>query len=222
MPSNAPIPASASWALALHRFNIRYRHLRRRLVTRWYYQRLFGSMGPDCIVGRHSFVGHPERFFLGTRIQIRDGARLEAVTEYQGRQYDPIVSIGNDCTFEQGLHLVCGERITFGCKVAVTEYVGIFDIWHPYDDPTIPIVDHPIRTAPVSIGDHSLIGMGAVVQPGVTIGRHCLIGANAVVTKNIPDFSIAVGQPARVIRRFDPHSGRWVREPEAPVHPVDS
>ncbi len=142
--------------------------------------------------------------------------------DYKGRPAAPVVVIGDDCTFEQGLHLVCGERITIGRKVAVTEYVGIFDIWHPYDDPALPIVDQPIRTAPVSIGDHSVIGIGAVVQPGVVIGRHCMIGANAVVTKSIPDFSIAVGQPARVIRRFDFAINRWVREPysaQAPDRP---
>jgi acetyltransferase-like isoleucine patch superfamily enzyme len=68
----------------------------------------------------------------------------------------------------------------------------------------------------VVIEDHCLIGMGAVIQPGVTIGRHCVIGANAVVTRNIPEYSVAVGSPARVIRRYDRTRGAWVRVSEAP------
>jgi acetyltransferase-like isoleucine patch superfamily enzyme len=64
-------------------------------------------------------------------------------------------------------------------------------------------VDQPLRTAPVRVGDETLIGMGAVIQPGVTIGKHCVIGANSVATKDVPNYSIAVGAPARVVKRFD-------------------
>jgi acetyltransferase-like isoleucine patch superfamily enzyme len=61
----------------------------------------------------------------------------------------------------------------------------------------------------VVIGDGSWLGHGAVVLPGVTIGKHVVIGANSVVTKDIPDFSVAVGSPARVIRQYDETLG-WV------------
>jgi acetyltransferase-like isoleucine patch superfamily enzyme len=46
--------------------------------------------------------------------------------------------------------------------------------------------------------------------PGVTIGQHVVIGANSVVTKDIPDFSVAVGVPAKVIRRFDESRQEWL------------
>ena len=59
------------------------------------------------------------------------------------------------------------------------------------------------------IGDGSWLGHGAVVLTGVTIGKHVVIGANSVVTKDIPDFSVAVGSPARVIRQYDETLG-WV------------
>jgi len=59
----------------------------------------------------------------------------------------------------------------------------------------------------VRIGDGSWIGHGAVILPGVTIGRHVVVGANSVVTSDIPDFSVAVGSPARVIRQL--RDGKW-------------
>jgi acetyltransferase-like isoleucine patch superfamily enzyme len=93
--------------------------------------------------------------------------------------------------------------------VAITEYVAIFDIFHPYEDPDTPIVRQQLRTAPVEIGDDCLIGYGVVIQPGVRIGRHCIIGANSVVTKSIPDFCVAVGSPARIIRRYNTASRTW-------------
>jgi len=62
----------------------------------------------------------------------------------------------------------------------------------------------------VSIGDGSWLGHGVVVLPGARIGRHVVVGANSVVTGEIPDRSVAVGAPARVVRRHDPARG-WVR-----------
>jgi acetyltransferase-like isoleucine patch superfamily enzyme len=153
---------------------------------------------------------HPEHFFIGERVSIWNGARLEAVTGRFGHDFRPRVSIESGSSFEQNFHLVCGESITIGRRVAVTENVGIFDIWHPYDDLTMAIVDQPLRTAPVSVGDETLIGMGAVIQPGVSIGKHCVIGANSVVTKDVPNYSIAVGAPARVVKRFDNAQKAWV------------
>ena len=57
------------------------------------------------------------------------------------------------------------------------------------------------QTAPVIIGNNVWIGGGAIICPGVTIGDRCVIGAGSVVTKDVPDDSVAVGNPARVIRK---------------------
>jgi acetyltransferase-like isoleucine patch superfamily enzyme len=65
----------------------------------------------------------------------------------------------------------------------------------------------PIDRQPVRIGDCTFIGASAVVLMGVTIGSHCVIGAGAVVRGNVPDFSVAVGVPARVVGSVDPQTG---------------
>jgi acetyltransferase-like isoleucine patch superfamily enzyme len=65
----------------------------------------------------------------------------------------------------------------------------------------------PIERAPVSVGDYTFIGANAVVLMGVTIGAHCVVGAGAVVTTDIPDCSLAVGVPARVVGMVDPATG---------------
>ncbi len=64
---------------------------------------------------------------------------------------------------------------------------------------------------PVSIGDRSWLGQNVCVLPGASIGEHCVIGANSVVTSPIPDFSVAVGAPARVIKRYNGKTGGWER-----------
>jgi acetyltransferase-like isoleucine patch superfamily enzyme len=88
--------------------------------------------------------------------------------------------------------------------------VYITDQNHGYEDITIPISKQSQPERAVSIGDGSWLGHGSVVLPGVTIGQHVVIGANSVVTKDIPDFSVAVGVPAKVIRRFDESRQEWL------------
>lgn len=61
------------------------------------------------------------------------------------------------------------------------------------------------------IGRESHIGANSVVVAGVEIGERCQIGAGSVVTKNIPPYSVAVGNPARVIKRYDPEKQAWVK-----------
>jgi acetyltransferase-like isoleucine patch superfamily enzyme len=61
------------------------------------------------------------------------------------------------------------------------------------------------------IGDDCWIGANAVVTAGVTIGKHSVVAAGAVVTKDIPPYSVAVGNPCRVIKRYDIERNEWVK-----------
>ena len=81
--------------------------------------------------------------------------------------------------------------------------VYISDHSHRYDDTSRPILEQGIeRIEPVEIGDGAWLGENVVICPGVRVGRGAVVGANAVVTEDVPDFSLAVGAPARVVRRF--------------------
>jgi acetyltransferase-like isoleucine patch superfamily enzyme len=90
--------------------------------------------------------------------------------------------------------------------------VYITDQNHGYEDVSVPISRQSQPERAVIIGDGSWLGHGSIILPGVTIGEHVVIGANSVVTKNIPSFSVAVGSPARVIRKFVENEG-WVEVP---------
>ena len=81
--------------------------------------------------------------------------------------------------------------------------VYISDHIHAFDDPTRAVLDQGIdRIEPVEIGDGAWLGENVVVTPGVTIGRGAVVGANAVVLESVPDFAVAVGVPARVVRQL--------------------
>ncbi len=98
--------------------------------------------------------------------------------------------------------------ITIGDDVYLGTLVQILAINHVFHDTTRPISMQGITAQGISIGDGSWIGSGAIILDGVRIGRNVVVGAGAVVTKDIPDYCIAVGNPARVIRnlRTDPLS----------------
>lgn len=82
---------------------------------------------------------------------------------------------------------------------------------HGYERLDVPIAAQNQPESPIRIGDGTWLGHHVVVLPGVTIGRHVVVGAGSVVTEDLPDYCVAVGSPARVIRRY--LNGEWVRVP---------
>jgi acetyltransferase-like isoleucine patch superfamily enzyme len=73
----------------------------------------------------------------------------------------------------------------------------------------MPISKQAVNTKLIEIGDDSWIGANAVITAGSKIGKHCVIGAGAVVTGIIPDYSIAVGNPARIIKKYNTLTHTW-------------
>ena len=85
----------------------------------------------------------------------------------------------------------------------------ISDNLHGFSDITIPILEQPIiQNGEVEIGDGTWIGENVCIL-GVKIGKNCVVGANSVVTKNIPDYCVAVGAPAYIIKRYCFDSKEW-------------
>lgn len=149
------------------------------------------SIGRDCFFG--------------------SGLTLVAVEEHCGKRHDPVCTIGERCAFGAEFVLSCTNSITIGDSVLASARVFVADSYHGYSDVNRAILDQPMEgEAPVCIGDGCFLGIGSAVLPGVTLGRNCVVGANAVVTKSFPDYSVIVGNPARLIKRFDPLAGAWI------------
>lgn len=117
--------------------------------------------------------------------QIGEGTRLICdVSSFGSEPY--LIKVGNDCLLADGIHLITHDG---GVKV-------LSDMNY-FNGERMDII------APINIGNNVYIGTGACIMPGVTIGNNVIIGAAAVVTKNIPDNSVAVGVPAKVIKSID-------------------
>jgi|SRR5580658_4627145 acetyltransferase-like isoleucine patch superfamily enzyme len=172
-----------------------------RFKARFYYPFIFGSFGRGSLLYKPIFIGNPKYIHIGRGVRIAPGARLETIFSRPGRL--PQLIIGDNVNLEQGVHIVCHNRIVIESDVSVTGFCSIVDTTHPVDglcpDDKMgrKIIDDD---ASVEIGRGTFIGMGARILPGVHIGRGAVIGTNAVVTHDVPEFGIASGVPAEVRR----------------------
>ena len=144
---------------------------------------------------------------LDRRLQIESARNMligEGVTLYGGSHFvaGPTAKIeigdkthiGRNCVLS-GLG---GIRIGKGC--AISSLVSIYSISNHFrSDPSCPVIEN-VEHRSVSIGDDVWIGVGASVLPGVQIGNHAIIGAGAVVNRDVPAWQVAVGVPAKVIK----------------------
>ncbi|MDS0527674.1 sugar O-acetyltransferase [Clostridium sp. SHJSY1] len=146
-------------------------------------QNLFGSVGTNVSVGSPFICDYGCNIYLGNN-----------------------VSINMNCTF------VDCNKIIIGNNVLVASNVQIYTATHPIElkerltpNWSIESEEYFCHTyaLPVTIGDGCWIGGGVIILPGVSIGNGCVIGAGSVVTKDIPENSVAVGNPCRVIRKIN-------------------
>jgi len=101
--------------------------------------------------------------------------------------------------------------VEIGKSAKFANRVSVSDSTHGYEDKNIPICNHIVKVLKdITIGMGSRIGENVYIQ-GANIGRHCIIGSNSVVTRDIPDCSVSVGIPARVIKHYDSEHKCWIR-----------
>jgi len=127
----------------------------------------------------------------------------------------PLVSIGDGTKIRDFFQLACNRRIIIDQNVLIANNVFIGDSDHIFLNIDIPISkqvnddENSSQARTVIIGKNTWIGRGACILKGVQIGKNCVIGANSVMTKSIPDYSVAVGNPAQVIKQYNNNTMQW-------------
>ncbi|WP_461131319.1 acyltransferase [Spirosoma aerophilum] len=101
--------------------------------------------------------------------------------------------------------------VSIGNQVIIAQHVVISGLNHGYENIDIPIRQQPVKALPIVIDDESWIGSNVVITAGVRVGRHSIVAAGSVVTKDVSAYSVVAGNPARVIKQYNPERRCWER-----------
>ncbi|MET8578948.1 acyltransferase [Streptomyces sp. NPDC005012] len=137
---------------------------------------------------------------------------------------ETVLRVGDGVVLGRGSHVIADAPVSIGDDCYFGPYVYVTSTNHSYDDPHQPIGKQWPRAEPVEIGPGCWIGTGAVILPGARIGRNVVVGAGSVVRGVVPDHSVVVGAPAKVVRRWTSDLG-WqppLRTPPPSPIPADA
>jgi len=178
-----------------------------RLVQYPWYKYSFASFGSQSKILKPTAIDNPRRIFIGSKVLIAHYGWL-AANPLTGNP-DCKLIIGDGTYIGRFSHIYATSKIEIGKKVLIADKVYISDNLHGHKNIHLPVIDQPIvQVAEVSIGDGAWLGENVCIV-GASVGKNCVIGANAVVTKNIPDHCIAVGIPAKIIKRYNFETNTW-------------
>lgn len=131
---------------------------------------------------------------------------------------DKTLLFGNNIQINDFVHICSMRCVSIGDNVLIASKVYISDNSHgsykgdKYDsNPNISPIKRDYYVSSVVIEDNVWIGEGVIILPGVKVGKGAIVGANSVVSKDIPPYTIAVGQPARVVKHFDNDKMEWIK-----------
>jgi len=179
------------------------------LLITIHYRFCFGSFGSRARISLPNWIKGKQSIHIGDNVHIWRFARITAINPERGRR---VVSIGDGSVIHPSVHISGVSSIRIGKRVLIAANCYITDHDHKWQDVDIPAIENQLLIAKeTSIGDNAWLGEKAIILKGVSVGSNSIIGSGSVVTSDVPPFSVAVGNPARVIKRFDHEKRSWVR-----------
>ncbi|MCI5188901.1 MAG: acyltransferase [Candidatus Electrothrix sp. AS4_5] len=168
-----------------------------------FYMFFFRSLEFPSYIGKPTALLGVKNITIKKKVRIFPGVRLEA---HNGGS----ILIEQNVSIAQNVHLTCSAInlvISHGTIILANTYITNID--HRYDIIDTPIFDQPISISPTFIGANCFIGMGVAIQAGTILGKQCIVGANAVVRGIFPDYSVIVGVPAKIVKRYNEKTKQW-------------
>jgi acetyltransferase-like isoleucine patch superfamily enzyme len=174
---------------------------------------LFGAYGKDVYIEPGVVINRPRFVHVGNRVRIKRNTSINLHPKDK-KSNEILLFIGDNVMISESCFISACNRIVIEENVGISPNVMIIDNSRKIGDISRPSKEQELKIGHVHIGADSWIAYGACVMPNVTIGKHCIIGALSVVNKDIPAYSVAVGAPARVVKRFDFDRREWVKSNE--------
>lgn len=156
-------------------------------------------------------VLNPEGMYIGENVLIQKDCLFQI--PYNNVDSKPRIVIENGCNVGRKCRISAANRIVIKRDCIMAENVYITDYNRKYENTGIPIMYQGIISFEneIVIGEGTCIENNCVIKGNVKIGRGCTIEANSLVNSDIPDYCVAVGNPAKVIKAFNFETGKWVK-----------
>ena len=173
----------------------------------------FAYLGHKVKIDFTAEISGGEYIYLGDRVKVLSQAWLNAVTsQKKNGERNLKIEIGSGSLINRRVIISAAHHIKIGKNVLTSPNVLIIDNDHVYEKINIPVIQQGFSSkGGIEIGDGCWIAYNAVILGNVKIGKQSVLGAGSVVAENIPPFSIVVGNPARVVKKYDFNQKEWIR-----------
>lgn len=163
----------------------------------------FKKIGLPTYMAKPCFIEGRRRITIGKHVRIFPGIRLEALGTGE-------IVIGNNVAIEQNVQIAAKDSVvSIGDNVTIAANVFISNIDHDYRDIDKGVMDQEDIVSITTIDSECFIGNGVKILAGTRLGKHCIVGSNAVLRGEFPDYSVIVGAPARVVKKYNFDSEMW-------------
>jgi acetyltransferase-like isoleucine patch superfamily enzyme len=191
-----PGPARALVEQPMRRVELRAR------VTAPYWRRRFASYGKGTILHRPAWVFGPHKIEIGAHSLVLQGTWL-SVESFGWDRPGAVLRIGDRVGIRPYCMISAAESVVIEDDVIIGAFSSVIDSDHTFELGRPNVMHNPVATSPIRIGRGTWLAERVAVLRGSNIGRCCIVGANSVVKGDLPDYSIAVGSPARVVGKVE-------------------
>jgi acetyltransferase-like isoleucine patch superfamily enzyme len=193
-------------------------------ILRKFYSEWLRLTYPFAAIGRKTSIHftcridrmNAHRIKLGSQIRMEKDSSL-GISLPPEQEGDPVIIIEDNCVIHWRSQIGAKNLIHIERDVLIAQDVLIVDQNHAYEDIHTPIADQGFTEGGrIRIGEGTFIAHGAAIicsQGELILGRNCVVAAHSVVTRSAPPYSVLYGNPARIIRQYDPLKEEWVTGP---------
>ncbi len=168
----------------------------------------FHRLGRGSVLFPPVRIGGEKWIAIGRQVFVGPNSWLQVFEPTSGDE-TPVITIGDKTSIVGSCTITAVERVVIERRVLMAANVYISDHTHAHTSREKAIKDQGVaKVSPVRICEGAWLGQNVVICPGVTVGRNAVVGANSVVRNDVPDFCVAAGAPAKVIRQIDEQSVR--------------
>lgn len=187
-----------------------FRRLRDKVFT-LLYRSSFMKLASKSTLAMPFSVDGARFISIEKKVYVKPNAWFLAVEDSKYSSTEPKLSIGENTYIGRNAHIVALKSVRIENSVLMGDNIYIADNFHQFDR-----VDVPYKQQGVGFKSEVIVGEGTWLGENVCvisskIGKQCIVGANSVVLHDIPDYSMAVGSPAKVIKTYDHTSKKWVK-----------